>query len=306
MKVSVNFPGQGSQSVGMLDVWKQHPASAAVLDEANAVLGADLAAVCHDEAALARTETTQQAVFTADVAAFCVLQAEGLEPLTVAGHSLGEFAALVASGACDFAPLLDVVRERSLAMAAAGDARPGTMLALVGMSPEQAAEVCDEARGDDILVVANINSQMQTVLAGEPAAIERAEALARERKAKPIRPNVAGAFHSPLMAPAKERIDAALDAVTIRVPEIPIVQNVTAQETTDPAIIEANLRVHVVSSVQWVASTARMVELGAEAVLEAGPGDVLTRLAKRDLKGVTALAVRSPQEAHDAMASIGG
>src|SRR3954465_12147745 len=133
MNVAIVFPGQGSQSVGMMDVWLEHEASKAVIDEASEVLGPDLAQLCHDEAALARTDVTQQAVLTADVAAFRVLQADGVDAMAVAGHSLGEFAALVAAGAADFGPVLQVVRERSLAMADAGDARPGTMLAIVGM-----------------------------------------------------------------------------------------------------------------------------------------------------------------------------
>jgi [acyl-carrier-protein] S-malonyltransferase len=297
VNVAIIFPGQGSQSVGMLDSWNEHPAARAVLAEASEVLGTDLVEQCRDEAVLARTETTQQAVLAADVAAYRVLADQGVTPLAVAGHSLGEFAALVASGACDFGPTLDVVRERSLAMADAGDARPGTMLAVIGLAPEAVAEICAEAAGDDILVVANENSAMQTVLAGEPAPIERAEALTRERKGKPIRPKVAGAFHSPLMDPARARIEAALDGLEVRPAEIPIIQNVTAEPTTDPETLLANLRVHVVSPVRWVATMATIRNLGAETVVEAGPGDVLSRLAKRDLRGLTIATARTPAEA---------
>jgi [acyl-carrier-protein] S-malonyltransferase len=300
MNVAIMFPGQGSQSVGMLDTWLEHPAARGVLDEANEVLGADLVAQCRDEAALARTETTQQAVLTADVAAYRVLEAEGITPLAVAGHSLGEFAALVASRATDFGPTLGVVRERSLAMADAGDARPGTMLAVIGLPQEDVAQICAEAAGDDILVMANQNSQMQTVLAGEPAPIERAEALTKERRGKAIRPKVAGAFHSPLMEPARARIDAALDGLEVRAAVVPIVQNVTAEPTSDPETLLANLRVHVVSPVRWVATMGAMGSLGAETVIEAGPGDVLSKMAKRDLKGVTVASARTPDEAIEA------
>jgi [acyl-carrier-protein] S-malonyltransferase len=297
MKVAVVFPGQGSQSVGMLDPWLEHPASSAVVAEASEVLGADLAEVCRDAAALEQTETTQQAVLTADVAAFRVLEAEGVTPLAVAGHSLGEYAALVAAGAVDFGPALEAVRERSLAMGEAGQQRPGTMLALVGLTVDQAREVCEEAAGDDILVLANQNSQQQTVLAGELAPIERAEAIARERRGRPLRPNVAGAFHSPLMEPAKVRIDAALDRLELRPARIPVVQNVTAAPTVDPDELLAALRVHVVSPVRWVDSMAKLVELGAEALIEAGPGDVLTRMAKRDLRELQLASARTPDEA---------
>lgn len=305
MKVAIVFPGQGSQSVGMLDVWREHAASSAVLDQASEVLGTDVVALCHDEVALARTDTTQQAVLVADVAAFRVLESEGVDPVAVAGHSLGEYAALVAAGVCDFGAALEAVRERSLAMADAGDANPGTMLALIGMGVDQAAELCAEAAGGDVLVVANENSQMQTVLAGEIPAIERAEALARERKAKPIRPNVAGAFHSPLMEPARARIDAALDALTLAPARIPVVSNVTAEPTTDPATLLANLRVHVVSPVRWVPSMAAMVALGTEMLVEAGPGDVLARMAKRDQRELTIASARSPAEAIEAARAAG-
>jgi [acyl-carrier-protein] S-malonyltransferase len=281
----------------MLDAWQEHPASRAVLDEAAEVLGADLAEVCRDEAALAQTETTQQAVLTADVAAFRVLDAEGVTPIAVAGHSLGEYAALVAAGALDFGPALEAVRERSLAMGEAGQQRPGGMLALVGLTLDQAREVCEEAAGDDVLVLANQNSQQQTVLAGEIPAIERAEAIARDRKCRPMRVNVAGAFHSPLMEPAKARVDAALDRLEVRAARIPVIQNVTAEPTVDPGALLDTLRVHVVSPVRWVDSMAKVVELGAEGLIEAGPGDVLTRMAKRDLRDLELKAARNPEEA---------
>jgi [acyl-carrier-protein] S-malonyltransferase len=297
MKVAVIFPGQGSQSVGMLDAWREHPASSAVLDEAADVLGTDLAEVCRDQAALEQTEITQQAVLTADVAAFRVLEAEGVAAIAVAGHSLGEYAALVAAGALDFGPTLEAVRERSLAMGEAGQQRPGTMLALVGLTLDQAREVCEEAAGDGVLVLANQNSQQQTVLAGEVAAIERAEAIARQRRCRPLRPNVAGAFHSPLMEPAKARIDAALDRLEVRAARIPVIQNVTAEPTVDADELLAALRVHVVSPVRWVDSMAKVVSLGAEGLIEAGPGEVLTRMVKRDLKDLELITARTPEEA---------
>ncbi|MCU0270940.1 MAG: ACP S-malonyltransferase [Acidimicrobiales bacterium] len=304
MGVAIVFPGQGSQAVGMLDTWQAHPAARAVLEEADDVLGTDLAALCRDEATLARTETTQQAVLTADVAAYRVLAAEGLEPVAVAGHSLGEFAALVAAGVCDFGPMLHVVRERSLAMGEAGERRPGTMLAIVGLSPDDAAELCAEAAGADVLVVANLNNASQTVLAGEPTAIERAAELAKTRRAKALRPNVAGAFHSPLMEPARSRIDAALDTLELRPASVPVVQNVSAAPTTDPDTIRANLRVHVVSPVRWSETMACMLGLGATAVVEAGPGDVLSRLAKRDLRGTTLACARTPAEAAETARAV--
>jgi [acyl-carrier-protein] S-malonyltransferase len=182
-------------------------------------------------------------------------------------------------------------------MGEAGQQRPGTMLALVGLTLDQAREVCEEAAGDDVLVPANQNSQQQTVLAGEVAAIERAEAIARQRRCRPLRPNVAGAFHSPLMEPAKARIDAALGRLEVRTARFPVIQNVTAEPTVDADELLAALRVHVVSPVRWVDSMTKVVSLGAEGLIEAGPGEVLTRMVKRDLKDLELITARNPEEA---------
>ena len=199
---AVVFPGQGSQFAGMADPWTQHPAGRNVLDEASEAMGRDVAAGCRDEASLATTEFVQPALLACAVAAFRVLEAEGVVFGGAAGHSLGEFAALVAADVIGLAEALDIVVIRGRAMQRAGEERPGTMTALLGIDAVQAAALCDEARDDDVLVVANENSPVQVVISGSIPAIERAETLAKERKIRAVRLNVAGAFHSALMEPA--------------------------------------------------------------------------------------------------------
>ena len=230
MTFAVVFPGQGSQSEGMADAWHTHPAGRSVLSEASEVMQRDVVAGCHDRAALETTEFVQPALLACDVAAFRVLEAEGLTApsiVGVAGHSLGEFAAFVASGAMRLPDALGLVVVRGEAMQRAGEERPGTMTALLGMDTEQASALCEEARGDDVLLVANENSPAQVVISGSVPAIERAETLAAERKVRAVRLNVAGAFHSELMEPAVEPILDALAEIEIDAPRFPIAENVS-------------------------------------------------------------------------------
>ena len=214
-----------------------------------------------------------------------------------AGHSLGEFAALVAAGVLELADALRIVAVRGRAMQAAGEARPGTMTALLGVGAEAAAALCDDARGDDVLLVANENSPQQVVISGSVAAVERAETLAAERKIRAVRLNVAGAFHSPLMEPAVEPLSAAIAEAAFSPPRFPIASNVTGTLVTGPAELRALAERHVVSPVRWEASVGAFAELGVDTFVEAGPGDVLTKLAKRAAPGARAVAVSSPEAA---------
>ena len=234
MRYAAVFPGQGSQFEGMADPWVAHPAGMAVLEEASEALGRDIVEGCHDPEALATTAFVQPALLACDVAAFRVLEDEGVRITGVAGHSLGEFAALVAAEATSLPEALGVVVIRGEAMQDAGEERPGTMTALLGVGAEAAGALCDEARGDDVLIVANENSPVQVVISGSVAAIERAETLAKERKVRAIRLNVAGAFHSPLMEPAVEPIVRELRRIEIRAPRFPIAENVSGTLVTDP------------------------------------------------------------------------
>ena len=300
------FPGQGSQFEGMADPWAGHPAGKAILDEASDALGRDVVATAHDPAALATTRFVQPALLACDVAAFRVLEAEGVSFVGLAGHSLGEFAALVAAEVLSLADALDLVVVRGDAMQRAGEERPGTMTALLGVGIEDAAALCDEARGPDELLVANENSSAQAVISGSVPAIERAEALAKERRIRAVRLQVAGAFHSPLMEPAREAIDERIDAIAFSEPRLPVAENVSGALVSDAEELHGLLKRHVISPVRWESCVRALADAGATSFLEAGPGDVLTKLMKRIDPAVAALAVGSPGAAREAVAKVAG
>jgi len=307
VRVAVVFPGQGSQFPGMADTWASHPAGEAVLEEASTALGRSIRDGAHDDAALATTAFVQPALLACGVAAFEVLRAEGLSDVVgVAGHSLGEFAALVASEAIELRDALDLVVVRGEAMQRAAEERPGAMTALLGMGAEDAEALCAEVRGDDELVVANRNSPAQSVASGAVAAIERLEALAKERKVRAVRLPVAGAFHSALMRPAVQPVLDALERIDVRAPVFPVAENVTGELVTDPARLRELVTRQVVSPVWWEAGVRNLIAAGADAFLEAGVGDVLTKLMKRIDPSVSAVAVGSPEAAAQAIAGAGG
>ena len=292
------LPGQGSQFAGMADPWVSHPAGRAVIDEASQELGRDLVSDCSDEALLATTEFAQPALLACDVAAFRVLEASGASDwVGAAGHSLGEFAALVAAGMLSFGDALRIVVVRGREMQRAGEAGPGTMTALLGVGAKDAAALCDEARGNDVLVVANENSPQQVVISGSVPAIERAEVLCSQRKIRAVRLRVAGAFHSPLMEPAVAPLREAIDAATFATPRFAVASNVTGELVDEAAAMRELLVRHVVSPVRWESCAQALRTAGAETFLEAGPGDVLTKLAKRVVPGAAAEAVGSPEGA---------
>ncbi len=304
MGVAVVFPGQGSQFPGMADPWTGHDAGRATLEEAGAAIGRDVVEGCRDEGALATTEFVQPALLACGVAALRVLHAEGVTFVGAAGHSLGEFAALVAADVVGLGEALEMVAVRGRAMQAAGEARPGTMSALLGVGADQAAEICDAARGEDVLLVANENSPQQVVISGSVPAIERAEAVAAERRIRVVRLKVAGAFHSPLMEPAVAPLSDAIDRVTFRPPSLPVASNVTGELVHDAEELRGLLKRHVISPVRWERCAQALERAGADTFVEAGPGDVLTKLAKRTVPGTRAVAIGSPLEA-SAFASTG-
>jgi [acyl-carrier-protein] S-malonyltransferase len=306
VKAAVLFPGQGSQYEGMADPWTDHPEGRAVLEEASEVLGYDVVGASRDERKLADTAVVQPALFACDLAAFRVLEAEGLRFDAAAGHSLGEFVALVASGATDLRPTLEAVVERGRAMHEAGQANPGAMTALVGLSPEEAADICRVAGRGDVLMVANENSPKQTVLSGSVPAIERAEDLARSRKCRVVRLKVAGAFHSPLMRPALDRVRAAIARLEFRAPAFPVIPNASGRPTAQPSALRDLLSRHLVSPVKWERSMrAAADELGVTWFVESGPGEVLAKLAKRCVPGAKATSVGTPGEARALAGDIG-
>lgn len=297
IRVGILFPGQGSQYPGMADPWLEHPAGSAVLKESSDIVGWDLVEASRDAEALKRTDVVQLTLFACDLAAFAVLKAEGVPCHAAAGHSLGEYAALVASGAVALHPGITALAARAEAMATASEETPGAMTALIGMSPEDAHSVCDVAGRGDILAVANENGPKQIVLSGSVAAIERAEELARSRGGKAVRLPVAGAFHSPLMAGAVQPVREAVSRIEFRHPEFPLVPNASGKPTTQPLVLRDLLSRHLISPVRWETSMRAMADMGITWFVESGPGNVLGKLAARAVPGSTVRFAGSPEEA---------
>lgn len=268
-------------------------------------MGIDLVERSRESEALVATDFVQPALLTIDVAAFRVLEAEGVSFGGAAGHSLGEFAALVAAAVLRFSDALEIVRVRGQAMQAAGAERPGAMTALLGVGADQAAEWCDLAREDGVLLVANENSPRQVVLSGSLAAIERAEAIAAERRVRTVRLKVAGAFHSPLMEPAVGPLAEAIDAVEFGPPRFPVAANVSGALVEDAGELRGLLKRHVVSAVRWQRCAEALARAGTDVFVEAGPGDVLTKLAKRVVPDARAVAVGSPAAVVSLAAELG-
>jgi [acyl-carrier-protein] S-malonyltransferase len=304
MKTAVIFPGQGSQFTGMADAWTSDAAGGRVLEEASDVLGYDIVEACRDEERLADTAVVQPAIFACDLAAFSALEARGVTFFMAAGHSLGEFAALVAAGTLEFRPCLEVVALRGSATRDAAAHRPGSMTAIVGCSPDEAADICRVAGRGDVLAVANVNSPVQTVVSGSMDAVSRAEELARSRGARAIRLNVAGAFHSPLMHPAVAPVRRGLAGLAFHEPRFPLVPNASGKPTNRGAALRDLLSRQLVSPVQWERSLRAMSEAGIGCFVEAGPGDVLTRLVRRCVPDAMTFSVGSPSDADAFVASL--
>jgi len=295
MSVAFVFPGQGSQAPGMgLDFAEFDEAAADLYQWASACLGWDLTETLRtaspDE--LRQTYIAQPAIFCVSVAALRALEAAGVpRPAYVAGHSLGEFSALVAAGALSFEAGLLLVARRAEAMQRAADARPGSMSSVLGLSAEGVEMAVEATAQDQVLAVANDNAPGNVVVSGEWAALERLPAAAKELGAKRVVPlNVGGAFHSPLMAPAVEVFEPHLAAAPLRDPAIPVVANATAEPVTDAEELRTLLARQLTGRVRWTESVRRMAALGADTFIEVGPGTVLSGLIKRTVEGTKVLA----------------
>lgn len=291
MKKAFVFPGQGAQFVGMgKDLYETNPLAKELFDKANEVLGFDITSIMFDGTAdeLKQTKVTQPAVFLHSViSALCM--GEAFAPDMVAGHSLGEFSALVAAGALTFEDGLRLVHARALAMQKACEVAPGTMAAIIGLPDAKVEEVCAEVSTDgNVVIPANYNCPGQLVISGNVDAINAACDKLKAAGAKRALPlPVSGAFHSPLMQPAKDELQSAIESTTFNAPKCPVYQNVDAKPYTDPDTIKANLIAQLTSSVRWTATVENMIADGAEDFTECGPGKALQGMIGRINKNVS-------------------
>ncbi|MBO4475762.1 MAG: ACP S-malonyltransferase [Bacteroidales bacterium] len=281
MKRAFVFPGQGSQFTGMgKELYSSSLRAKAMMDEASSILGFDITDIMFNGSAedLRATRVTQPAVFLHSVV---LAECSSLPvPDMVGGHSLGEFSALVAAGAVSFADGLRLVAARAAAMQECCEAHPGAMAAIIGLATEEIERICSETPG--IVVPANYNSDGQIVISGEAEAVSAACAACKEAGAKRALPlPVGGAFHSPLMEPAREKLALAIEATGFSAPRCPVYQNVTAAPETDPSVIKDNLLRQLTSPVRWAQTVRRMLSNGASEFTEIGPGTVLQGLVKR-------------------------
>ncbi|WP_309723192.1 ACP S-malonyltransferase [Armatimonas sp.] len=293
MKLVFVFPGQGAQAVGMGHALFENSAAArAAFEAVDIACGASISTLCFEgpEAALKETKNTQPCLFATSVAALAACREAGLEPVAVAGHSVGEYAALVAAGAFDIATGAKLVQQRALAMAEAATQNPGSMAAVLGLDASVVQEVCDSLKsspvigggGGPIVVPANDNCPGQVVISGEVAALEAVAPLLKERGAKRVLPlEVSGAFHSPLMASAAEALKPIIDSAAIAAPRLPIVANVTADYETTSDEIKANLAAQVAGPVRWTETIQKLAGDGYTHFVECGSGKVLAGLIKR-------------------------
>lgn len=304
-RIALVFPGQGSQKVGMGRAWAEAAEEAArTFEEADEVLGLPLSRICWEgpEEELGLTTNTQPALLATSIAIYRSLASLGLhvEPLAMAGHSLGEYSALVAAGALGFADALRLVRRRGQLMQEAVPVGVGAMAAFIGLDDQAVAAVAEEAAQGEVCAVANYNSPGQTVIAGHKAAVDRAVALAKERGArKATILAVSAPFHSPLMRPAREGLAPALAETVFHDPRVPVVANVDAAPvTTGDAARDALVRqidgpVRWVESVQWMADPANT---GVDMFLEIGPGNVLSGLNRRIAAGTVSASLSEPAQ----------
>src|SRR2546423_4196570 len=290
------FPGQGSQRPGMGRPWVDHP-SWELVEDASAVAGRDVGRLLLDADAgeWKETRNAQLATFIASLMALDAVERVGLAPSTCAGHSLGEYTALVATGALSFEDGVRIVVERGEAMQASAEERPGTMAAVLGLDDSDADAACRRADGE--AWVANYNAPGQVVIAGSKQSVADAGAAAKELGAKKVmRLSVGGAFHTPFMAPARDRLRKALGEARVETPEIPVVANVDARAHVEPADWRGLLSAQLCSPVRWRQSLQRLADDGVTTFVELGPGGVLTGLARRTVSDVTALAVAGPDD----------
>lgn len=289
------FPGQGSQSPGMgKNLADNFPVAREVFEEADEALGFSISRLCFEGPAedLQLTENTQPAILAVSVAAFRAWASSGAPaPAFVAGHSLGEYSALVAAGALDLSDALRTVRARGRYMQEAVPVGTGAMAAVMGGELSDIERLCAEARGGEVCSVANINSPGQVVIAGNTAAVDRAIELLKDVARRVIKLNVSAPFHCALMKPAQDRLAADLERLTFNEPKFPVVTNVDARITTAPAELRDALFRQVSAPVRWVESMQLLMENGIDTIIEVGPGKVLSGLMRQTSRDIKCLNV---------------
>ena len=301
------FPGQGSQYVEMgKDFYDNYEVARKYFDKANEILDIDLKKLCFEgpEDELTETQNTQPAIFTVSMIAYEILKAEGIEPKMVAGHSLGEYAALCSAGVFDFETGLKLVRKRGELMASAvSEGSKGTMAAIIALKRDKIEEICKEV--DGVCELANINSPIQIVISGEEKAVHAAMEKADEAGAKKIvELNVSSAFHSQLMEPAKNKLEEYINTIEFNDPKVPVIANSTADFVENRAEIVAALKEQLTNPVRWVESMELMGENDIELALEVGPGRVLKSLMRRIDRSIKTYNVQDQASLEKAMKKI--
>lgn len=308
MKFAFVFPGQGSQAVGMLDAWAGNQAAQAVMSQADAALGEDLSGLIARGPIeqLNLTTHTQPAMLTASLAVLAAWRdAGGPEPTVMAGHSLGEYAALTASGVIELADAVRLVRIRADAMQAAVPVGTGAMAAILGLEDDAVLAVCEQASQGEVVEAVNFNAPSQVVIAGHRAAVERAMENAKAAGAKrAVLLPVSAPFHASLLKPAASVLAQALNQVTLHVPQIPVIQNVDVQMHQDPAAILQALVDQAWHPVRWVQTIQAMAHFGVTHIVECGPGKVLSGLVKRIDGSLVALSVNDPASLQAALEAL--
>lgn len=299
-KIAFVFPGQGSQSIGMCkEFYDTYPVVKQIFEEADDALGFSLTKLCFEgpDDQLRLTYNTQPAILTASTACAAVLKEHGLKCDVAAGHSLGEYSALVNAGAMSFADAVRTVRKRGQFMQEAVPVGEGSMAAVLGLASEKIVEICQtiEAEGGEAVQAVNFNCPGQVVIAGAVGAVDKAMAALKEAGAKRCIPlSVSAPFHSTLMKPASVRLAEVLEGITIHNAAFPVVANVTAAEVVDGATIRELLVKQAAMPVLWETSVRNMVADGVDTFVEVGPGKVLTGFTKKIAKGLPALNVENP------------
>jgi [acyl-carrier-protein] S-malonyltransferase len=307
--IALLFPGQGSQAVGMgKDLADKFPVARQTFEEADEALGYKLSQLCFEgpEEELKMTETTQPAILTASVAAWRVLQAAGLRPGYVAGHSLGEYSAHVAAGTLNFADAVRTVRNRGKYMQEAVPPGVGAMAAILGMDAHEVAAICGDAAQGKVCEPANLNSPEQIVISGHAAAVERATKIAGQRGAKrAVMLHVSAPFHCSLMQPAQDRLSADLQSLAFHDPLIPVVCNVDAAPVGDAGRARDALVRQVTGSVKWDQSVRLLIAEGISVFVEGGPGKVLCGLVRQIDRSKKCLSVNDEVSLSKALAELG-